>query len=83
MDPTISFIGFTAGILEKFTLSEFTITLLKGLIGGGMIGLVSIYFGSKVSQKFSDLPRAISNATTSQLVMFFLINVSLSVLAYR
>ncbi len=83
IDPNHNnFIDFVTAIVTKITFTEAMVTLLKGIIGGLFIGVISIYFGSKAGSKFSDMSRAIANATTSQLITFFLINVLLSVIAY-
>jgi phospholipid/cholesterol/gamma-HCH transport system permease protein len=83
LDPTNNtFIDFVTAIVTKISLTEAIVTILKGIIGGFFIGIISIYFGSKAGGRFSDMSKAISNATTSQLITFFLINVLLSVVAY-
>lgn len=81
-EPTRGFYEFLTTVLGKLTFLEMFITMLKGIVGGFFIGVVSIYFGSKVGSKFTDISRAISDATTSQLVIFFVINIMLSILAY-
>jgi phospholipid/cholesterol/gamma-HCH transport system permease protein len=47
-----------------------------------MIGLISIHFGAKVENSFTEVSDAISNSTTTQLMVFFVINILLSILAY-
>ncbi len=80
-DP-VGFIEFASTIINKITFTETMVSLLKGLIGGLFIGIISIYFGSRAGSKFTDMSQAISNATSSQLVVFFLINTLLSIIAY-
>lgn len=75
-------IDFMTAIVTKLSYTDALVTILKGVIGGFFIGIISIYFGSKATGRFSDMSKAISNATTSQLIIFFLINVLLSVVAY-
>ena len=82
LDPSTQFIDFLSGILNKITRQEISVTLLKGVVGGGLIGLLSTYFGAKVREKFIEIPKAVANATTIQLVTFFIVSVSLSILAY-
>lgn len=83
LDPEhTNFIDFVTAIITKISLTETVVTILKGLIGGGAIGIISIYFGSKAGGRFSDMSQAIANATATQLIVFFLINVVLSVVAY-
>ena len=84
IDPAHNnFIDFVTAIVTKITFTEAMVTIMKGVIGGLFIGVISIYFGSKAGSRFSDMSRAIANATTTQLIVFFLINVILSVIAYR
>jgi len=47
-----------------------------------LIGIISIYFGAKVVDSFTEVTESISKATTAQLLVFFIINVLLSLLAY-
>ena len=81
-DQDVSFISFLADILNQITLNEVAINAVKALLGGVMIGIISIHFGAKATNSFDDVSDAISNSTTSQLMSFFLINVILSILAY-
>jgi len=81
-DPSIGFTAFLGGILEQITLNEVAINAVKALLGGVMIGIISIHFGAKATNSFDDVSDAISNSTTTQLMSFFLINVVLSILAY-
>jgi phospholipid/cholesterol/gamma-HCH transport system permease protein len=81
-DGDISFLAFLTNILEQITLNEVAINAVKALLGGVMIGIISIHFGAKATNSFDDISDAISNSTTSQLMSFFLINIVLSILAY-
>lgn len=81
-DPTVQFLEFLGSILHQITLNEVAINAVKALLGGMMIGIISIHFGAKAEDSFDDVSEAISNSTTSQLMMFFLINIVLSLLAY-
>lgn len=83
LDPSTQFIEFLLGILNKITLQEISVTLLKGVVGGGVIGLLSTYFGSKVQKSYFEVSHAVANANTAQLILFFVINAGLSILAYR
>lgn len=83
LDPTHhTLIDFVTAIVTKISLTEAVVTILKGVIGGFFIAIISIYFGSKAGGRFSEMSKAISNATTTQLIIFFMINVMLSVIAY-
>lgn len=81
-DPSLEFSIFLGNILQQVSLNEIAINAVKAILGGMVIGVISIHFGAKVSDSFEDVSEAISNSTTSQLVAFFLINIVLSLLAY-
>lgn len=81
-DPSFSFTLFLGTILDQITLNEVAINIVKAVLGGMVIGVISIHFGGKADQSFDEVSEAISNSTTSQLMAFFLINVVLSLLAY-
>ena len=81
-DPSISFTGLLTSILNQITLNEIAINAVKAILGGMLIGIISIYFGAKVEDSFTEVTEAISKATTAQLLVFFIINVLLSLLAY-
>ena len=81
-DPGITFSVFLGNILQQITLNEVAINAVKAILGGMVIGVISIHFGARATDSFDDVSEAISNSTTSQLMAFFLINVALSLLAY-
>ncbi len=81
-DPTFSFYAFLSSILGQISLNEVAINVVKAVLGGMVIGVISIHFGGKADESFDEVSEAISNSTTSQLMAFFLINVVLSLLAY-
>lgn len=81
-DPGVSFILFLSSILEQISLNEVGINAVKAILGGMLIGVISIHFGAKATESFEDVSEAISNSTTTQLMAFFLLNVVLSLLAY-
>ena len=81
-DPEAQFLVMLASILDQITMNEIAVNLLKALMGGVLIGVISIYFGAKVESSFGEVSAAISNSTTTQLLVFFVINVLLSLLAY-
>lgn len=78
----ISFMAFLASILDQISWNEIAINAVKAILGGMVIGVISIHFGARADKSFEDVSEAISNSTTSQLMSFFLINVVLSLLAY-
>ncbi|HKI74596.1 MAG TPA: ABC transporter permease, partial [Pseudomonadales bacterium] len=82
-DPSsVSFMHFLTSILDQISWNEIAINTVKALLGGMVIGVISIHFGAKATHSFEEVSEAISNSTTSQLMAFFLINVVLSLLAY-
>lgn len=81
-DSNTAFNPFMQAILSEITMLEIVITSMKAIIGGSLIGIICIHFGSTVGERFTDISRAISNSTTSLLLMFFVLNTGLSLLAY-
>ena len=81
-DPDAQLMVLLLSILDQISMNEIAINLVKALLGGMLIGVISIHFGAKVKDSFSEVSEAISNSTTTQLLVFFVINVSLSLLAY-
>lgn len=81
-DPSVSFMEFLGSILSQITVNEVAINAVKAILGGMVIGVISIHFGARATESFDDVAEAISDSTTSQLMSFFLINVVLSLLAY-
>lgn len=81
-DSPVSFFTFVASILDQISVNEIAINAVKAILGGVVIGVISIHFGAQANDSFDEVSSAISNSTTSQLMAFFLINVGLSLLAY-
>jgi len=81
-DPDAQMMVLLLSILDQISINEIAINLVKALLGGMLIGVISIYFGAKVEDSFNEVSEAISNSTTTQLLVFFVINVLLSLLAY-
>ena len=81
-DPSADFFALLSAILNQISLNEIAINGLKAVLGGMMIGVISIHFGAKVENSFTEVSDAISNSTTTQLMVFFVINILLSILAY-
>lgn len=75
-------IEFISMILAQITSLEVLISFLKCFVGGTFIGLLCIYFGARVKNKFTDISRAISSATSWQFLLFFATNIGFSVLGY-
>ena len=81
-NPSADFFALLTAILNQISLNEIAINGLKAVLGGMMIGVISIHFGAKVENSFTEVSDAISNSTTTQLLVFFVINILLSILAY-
>ena len=81
-NPSADFFALLSAILNQISLNEIAINGLKAVLGGMMIGVISIHFGAKVENSFTEVSDAISNSTTTQLLVFFVINILLSILAY-
>jgi phospholipid/cholesterol/gamma-HCH transport system permease protein len=81
-DPGLNFFEFLANILNQISLNEIAINSVKAILGGMMIGVVSIHYGARATSSFDDISTAISSSTTVQLMIFFMLNVVLSLLAY-
>ena len=78
----ISLHDFTLSIVEQISFAEATISASKAMLAGIFIGLTCIRYGVSVETKFASISQSISNATTSQLIMLFTINILFSVVAY-
>jgi len=81
-DPDIQFLSFLNSILAQISINEWAINAVKAILGGMVVGVISIHFGARATDSFDDISQAISDSTTSQLMAFFLINVVLSYVAY-
>jgi len=81
-DPDAQLMVLLLSILDQISMNEVAINLVKALLGGMLIGVISIHFGARVEDSYSEVSEAISNSTTTQLLVFFVINVLLSLLAY-
>lgn len=82
-DPSVEFAGLSLAVLEQIQGRELLINVLKALIGGLVIGLVSIHFALRVSKDHLSISNAISASVTAQLALFLMLNLLLSYLAYR
>ncbi len=78
----ITLLQLISSLTDRISFIELTITMSKAILGGTSIALISVYSGYQVGDRFTDIPRAISNSTTSLLLLFFSFNILLSVLAY-
>ncbi|MEA2018138.1 MAG: ABC transporter permease [Campylobacterota bacterium] len=77
----ISFIKFLELIIDKLSIIEVSVTLLKGLVGGLILGVVTIYFATKVD-KLSIISSTVSSILTYSIILFIMINFSFSLLLY-
>ena len=82
-DSSVEFTGLSLAVLEQIQSRELLINALKALVGGLVIGLVSIHFALRVSKDHLSISNAISASVTVQLALFLMLNLLLSYLAYR
>lgn len=82
-DLRLDFTLFISSIVSQISMKEVVLSVAKAFLGGSLIGLISILYGASVGGRFTDISRAISNSTTTQLLGFFVLNIFLSILAYR
>lgn len=82
-DSSVEFAGLSLAVLEQIQGRELLINVLKALIGGLVIGLVSIHFALRVSKDHLSISNAISASVTAQVALFLMLNLWLSYLAYR
>ncbi|KXI29239.1 hypothetical protein AX660_13920 [Paraglaciecola hydrolytica] len=73
---------FVQLISTQISAVDVITSILKVLFGGILIGLICIYFGSKVGNRFTEISRAIASATSLQLLLVVSINVALSIVGY-
>lgn len=78
----ILFFDFIHLIVNQLTVLEAIVLIIKAILGGLLIALISVYFGAHVEDKYTDVSDAISRATSLQLLVFVSLNVSLSVINY-
>ena len=78
----ILFFDFINLIASQLNVLEIIALLIKVIIGGLLIALISVYFGAQVEDKFTDVSEAISRATSLQLLVFVSLNVGMSVINY-
>lgn len=81
-DGTFTLMSFIQALMSQLSNFEMFIAVTKALVGGALIGLTSLYFGYHVSDRITDISRAISNSNTMQLFTFFLLNIALSYVVY-
>ena len=74
---------FIGGIIGQISAVEIFVSIAKAILGGSVIGIISIYFGSRVVGGYEAVSRAISNSTTVQIFAFITINLMFSYMAYR
>ena len=82
-DHSVALGQFVSGVVSQLTGHELLVSFAKAILGGSVIGIISIYFGARVRGGYESISRAISNATTAQIFAFIAINLLLSTMAYR
>lgn len=79
----LSLSQYLAAVTDKITAIEMLTSMAKATLGGLLIGMISVLFAMKVQDRYTDISRAISGSSTTQLFVFFLVNVLFSYMAYR
>jgi phospholipid/cholesterol/gamma-HCH transport system permease protein len=81
-DSSVEFSSFVISVLDAIEFNEMAISLVKAMLGGMLIGVISIHYGAKAKDSFEDISEAISKSTTAQIIVFLLLNVILSLVGY-
>ena len=82
-DPGLGARLLLDNILQRLEPNDIVIVLIKVVVSGLIIGLYSIYYGSRMHGRLRDITSAMSKATTRQFVLVFVVNVMITVLAYH
>jgi phospholipid/cholesterol/gamma-HCH transport system permease protein len=77
----IPFDQFVQSLLDSLSFEDLTITLLKSLIYGILIPLISCYYGFKPNSAIQ-IPIFVSKAVMRSLLVLFIINALISVVFY-
>lgn len=77
----IPFEQFAVSILDAFSFEDLAITILKSVIYGIVIPLISCYYGIKPVSSFQ-IPIFVSKAVITTLLYVFIINAIISVMFY-
>ena len=72
---------FLQAIIDSFTMKDLFSAVIKSLISGILIPLISCYYGFKPVSKF-EIPIFVSRAVIRSLVYIFVINAIISILFY-
>ena len=78
----LGFLELVHAVLHRISGMGYATLFIKGAVGGIVIALISVYSGWQVRDRFTDISKAISNSTTSLLLIYFVLNMGLSLLAY-
>lgn len=70
------------GIFSVLGLFEMTISLVKSVVFGIVIGTVSCYHGLSVKQSITEIPQVTSRAVLQSLTMVFVLNVVITVFSF-
>jgi ABC-type transporter Mla maintaining outer membrane lipid asymmetry permease subunit MlaE len=72
---------FAQTLIDSFTFKDIVAALIKGVIFGITIPLISCYYGLKPSSKF-EIPIYVSKAVIRTLFVAIIVNILVSVLFY-
>jgi phospholipid/cholesterol/gamma-HCH transport system permease protein len=81
-DTAIGFNQFVNAVVSQLTYAEVAAVFTKTLLGGLVISLISVHFGLRVNNRFTEISKSVSKSYTLQLFVFFSLNVGLTVWVY-
>jgi len=82
LDPGLGARTLLDTLLRRADFQDALVVVLKCVVSGFIVGLYSIYFGSKMRGRLHHVTQAMHNATTRQFIGVFTVNVVISVLVY-
>lgn len=82
LDPDLGARTLLDTVIRRIDLQDMLVVFIKCVVSGFIVGLYSIYFGSRMRGRLHDVARAMHSATTRQFIGVFAANVLISVMAY-
>jgi len=83
LDPGFEARTLLDTVLRRVELHDIFVVTVKCIASGLIIGLYSIYFGSRMRGQFHFVGKAMHSATTRQFIGVFAVNVIISFVAYH
>lgn len=68
----VPFEQYTTGMLSSLTIKELSVSLIKSLLFGFGIAIISCFHGLRVSQSITKIPQATTKATIQSLFLVFI-----------